>query len=109
MSLINQMLQDLESRRTQPAASNGDALNDLIWPGGQAAPARLSASDMLGLVSRSPVLRMAALAGLTLLVAVIFWGAWRVFAPHPAAPPAQVQAPAPAPSPASPGSCRKSW
>ncbi|MDO9372212.1 MAG: tetratricopeptide repeat protein [Gammaproteobacteria bacterium] len=96
MSLINQMLQDLESRRTKSAPSDGAALNDLIWPGGQTASAR--ASSLLEQISRSPALRLAALAGTSVLAAVIIWGAWRILAPHPAAQPvAQVQAPAAAP------------
>ena len=112
MSLINQMLQDLESRHTKPAPSNGDALNDLIWPGGQTVSAR--ASSLLEHISRSPALRITALAGLLVLLAVILWGAWRILAPHPVTKPV-VELPAPgiatpvtapatakAPSPATP-------
>lgn len=75
MSLINQMLQDLESRRSKPAPSNGDALNDLIWPGGSSAAT--GTSGLIGQISRSPVLRLAALVGIALLAAVIVWAVWR--------------------------------
>lgn len=106
MSLINQMLQDLEARRTKSAPSDGAALNDLIWPGGQTAAAR--ASSLLEQISRSPVLRITALAGLSVLVAVIIWGAWRAFTLHPAPPVAtqqpmaEVAPPAPPPAIAAP-------
>lgn len=39
MSLINQMLQDLERRRSQPSDAQRDVLRDLVWPGTATAAA----------------------------------------------------------------------
>lgn len=39
MSLINQMLQDLERRRSQPSDAQRDVLRDLVWPGTAAVAA----------------------------------------------------------------------
>lgn len=96
MSLINQVLQDLEARRTRPAPSNVDAMNDLIWPGGATSSTRTF--SLFGHISRSPVLRLVALVGGAALIAIMLW----ILAPEPrpATPPASNLAPVtPAPEP----------
>ena len=102
MSLITQLLQDLESRRSRPSPAGGDSLRDLIWPGDRADSA--PAVGLMAQISRSPILRLAVLGSLLLLVALLLWGAWRVFAPQTASKPAaellapSVVAPVPAPA-----------
>jgi hypothetical protein len=96
MSLINQVLQDLEARRTKLAPSNVDAMNDLIWPGGPTLSARTF--GLFGHISRSPVLRLAALMGGAALIAIVLWALSPE--PRPATPPASAPAPVtPTPEP----------
>lgn len=105
MSLINQMLQDLERRRSQPSDAQRDVLRDLVWPGTAAVAAhdytRYAVWGMSLLVVAVIVVLlgnhfMSARPALEQVAAV---GVEPLPAPPPAAPPVAAVPPAPAVAP----------